>query len=636
MPSMSWSFQFLPLIAPALLMVAAALGFLRSGRRPALVPGLCQAAALAALAVTLVAAGLLAWQGSGTSALLGIAGLGLSIRLDVVSATMLVLVAFVGWVVLRYSASYLDGEARQGAFLGWMAATLAAVLLLVQAGNLLHFVVAWIVTSLCLHRLLLFYPDRVQAIRAARKKFLVARISDAALIGAASLLFIGYGSADIATILDAARSGGVAHRAFLAAGLIALAAILKSAQFPIHGWLTEVMETPTPVSALLHAGVINAGGFLLIRFADVMLLSPGVLAVLVMIGGITALLGGLAMLAQPAVKTSLAWSTIAQMGFMIMQCGLALFPLALLHIVAHSLYKAHAFLGSGTAVELVAAIRRPGPIAIPDGRAVTRAFLLALAIYAAIGFAFGFEGKSPQAIALGAILIFGVAYLIAQGLADAAPRVLTRRTVFYSLAVSISYFVLHKGAEWLTNGVLPAVPATQPLQWALLALTVFSFGVVAVAQAMFPLWAYHPAAAGLRVHLSQGLYANAVVDRLLGNWISDRAARRSPAKCRPSGLKRSSNHPGSQPARGRPLQPPGRSRRSGRSPHRSPSIRFSARRRKRWPTSRPGLAASAVFRSRCRAAGTGIASRPARSATAICSLRWRLQHIGASPPISMH
>jgi NAD(P)H-quinone oxidoreductase subunit 5 len=108
------------------------------------------------------------------------------------------------------------------------------------------------------------------------------------------------------------------------------------------------METPTPVSALLHAGVINGGGFLLIRFADVMLLAPGVLAVLAMLGGFTALFGGLAMLSQSAVKNSLAWSTIAQMGFMIMQCGLALFPLALLHIVAHSLYKAHAFLASGT------------------------------------------------------------------------------------------------------------------------------------------------------------------------------------------------------------------------------------------------------------------------------------------------
>src|SRR4029079_1350631 len=96
--------------------------------------------------------------------------------------------------------------------------------------------------------------------------------------------------------------GGACQARELAAGaLLALAAILKSAQFPTHGWLTEVMETPTPVSALLHAGVIHDRGFLLIRFADVMLLAPGVLAVLVMIGGFTALFGSLVMLTQPAV-----------------------------------------------------------------------------------------------------------------------------------------------------------------------------------------------------------------------------------------------------------------------------------------------------------------------------------------------
>jgi NAD(P)H-quinone oxidoreductase subunit 5 len=224
------------------------------------------------------------------------------------------------------------------------------------------------------------------------------------------------------------------------------------------------------------------------------------------------------MLAQPAVKTSLAWSTIAQMGFMIMQCGLALFPLALLHIVAHSLYKAHAFLASGTAVENVAALRRPGPIAIPDGWAVARAFALAIAIYTAIALAFGITAKSPQAIALGAILVFGVAYLLAQGLADAAPRALTRRTAIYAVAASVSYFALHRLAEWMTAGALPPAPAPGPLEWTLLALSVLSFGMVAIAQSMFPLWAYHPAAAGLRVHLSNGLYANAVFDRLVGNW----------------------------------------------------------------------------------------------------------------------
>jgi NAD(P)H-quinone oxidoreductase subunit 5 len=353
-------------------------------------------------------------------------------------------------------------------------------------------------------------------------------VSDIAVVGAALLLAYGYGTSDIATILAAASAGDAPPGTLWAAALLAVAAALKSAQFPSQGWLIEVMETPTPVSALLHAGVINAGGFLLIRFADVMLLAPGILALLVIVGGFSALIGGLAMLAQPSVKTSLAWSTVAQMGFMTMQCGLALFPLALLHIVAHSLYKAHAFLAAGTAVENVVAVRRPGPIAIPDAWAVTRAFTLALGIYfaifAAMGLAFGFGSESPQKVALGAILIFGVAYLIAQGLADSAPRRLTRRTVLYSIAASISYFVLHRCAEWLAAGTLPHVPTPGPLEWALLVLTVVSFGAVAVAQAMFPLWAYHPAAAGLRVHLANGLYANAVFDRLIGNWSARRTA----------------------------------------------------------------------------------------------------------------
>ena len=147
-----------------------------------------------------------------------------------------------------------------------------------------------------------------------------------------------------------------------------------------------------------------------------------------------------------------------------------------------------------------------------------RAFVLALVSYAAIGTAFGLAGKSPQAVALGAILVFGVAYLLAQGLADTAPRALTRRMALYAIAATIGYFALHTAAEWMTIGVLPLTPEPGPLEWAILILAVLSFGVAAVAQALFPLWAAHPAATGLRTHLSNGLYANALFDRLIGNW----------------------------------------------------------------------------------------------------------------------
>ena len=510
--------DLLPLLAPAVLFLSAAVGFLSHSRRPRNLLLLAEASTLVGIFVAVISAVLLVLHGSADSRLIGLGGIGLSIRLDAVSVVMFLLVSFIGWVVVKYAATYLDGEARQGAFTGWLCMTLASVLLLVLSGNLVQLVLAWVATSLFLHRLLLFYPERIGARRAAAKKFVSARLGDVALICAAVLLSFAYGTTDIAAILNAAHAGNGGGLAITGAGFLAAAALLKSAQFPMHGWLTEVMETPTPVSALLHAGVINAGGFLLIRFADVMLLAPGVLAVLVMIGGFTALFGGLVMLTQPAVKTSLAWSTVAQMGFMILECGLGLFPLALLHIVAHSLYKAHSFLASGGAVDLIAANRRPGPVATPKASAVGRAFLLALVVYAVVGFAFGLQYKSPQIITLGAILIFGVAYMLAQGLADAAPRALTQRTIVYAVATSVSYFGLQVFAVWLTSGVLPAAPTPGPLQWALMVLAVISFGLVAVVQAMFPLWAYHPAAAGLRVHLSNGFYANAVFDRLLRGW----------------------------------------------------------------------------------------------------------------------
>lgn len=514
----------LMLLAPGLLALAAAAGFASRGRRPRGALVFAEAMALGAAAVSAASLALLLAEGSASATLLAAAGVELSLRLDAVSVAMLMLVSFVGWVVVRYARVYLDGEVRQGPFMGWLCAALASVMVLVTSGDLILLCAGWIATGVCLGRLLLFYGERIAAQRAARKKFLIARIGDIALVSGAGLLIIAYGGADIHTILEAARAGQGGAAALAAAGFLALAAILKSAQFPAHGWLTEVMEAPTPVSALLHAGVINAGGFILIRFADVMLLAPAVLAMLVMVGGFTALFASLVMLTQPSVKTSLAWSTIAQMGFMILQCGLALFPLALLHILAHSLYKAHAFLASGGAVEQIAANRRPGPVAIPDARAVGRAFLSALAIYLVVGLAFGLQSKAPQALALGAILIFGVAYMIAQGLADAAPRALTRRTAVYALATSVSYFALQSLAAWLTSSVLPAAPAPGPLEWALIILSLVSFGAVAVVQAMFPLWAHHPAAQGLRVHLSNGFYANAALDRLIRGWSVSRSS----------------------------------------------------------------------------------------------------------------
>lgn len=509
---------FLPLIAPLVLLAVAGALTLRPAERGHWMLRLPEWGALLALGLGGVSAFGFAVHGATTSPLIGVATVGLSARVDVVSLAMFLTVGVVGWVVLRYSRVALDGETRQSAFMAGMAVTLACVMLLVTAGNLVQLVLAWVAVGVGLHRLLLFYPNRPRAQRAAKKKTVSGLIGSAALVGAAGLLIWGYGTADIASITQAARDGEVPPLVWLAALLLAVAAVHKSALIPTHGWLTEVMEAPTPVSALLHAGVVNAGGFLLIRFADVLLSAPGILALLALIGGFSALIGAAVALTQPAVKTALAWSTCGQMGFMVLQCGLALFPLALLHIVAHSLYKAHAFLASGGAVEQVASIRRPGPVAVPDLSAVARAFGLAIAIYLGVGLIFGLWEKPAQAVALGAIMIFGVAYLIAQGLADLAPWPLTWRTVLMSGAATMAYFALQTGATALSAGALPVPPAPDGLIWAVITLAVVSFGFAAVAQATFPLWAGHPAAAGLRVHLMNGLYLNALTDRMTGHW----------------------------------------------------------------------------------------------------------------------
>jgi NAD(P)H-quinone oxidoreductase subunit 5 len=503
-------------VAPLVLLLAAGFAAARPGPRPAAVPILAEVAALAALA--LAAAGALGLIAHGPATLMaGSGGARIGLRLDAVSITMALLVAFVGWIVVRYCRRYLDGEAREGTFHALMLATLAAVLLLVQAGSLLVLAPAFVAVGLGLWRLLLFYPERAEARRAATKFALVWGAGDAAVILAAVLLLSIYGTGDLAAISAAARAG-LTPATQAAVALLVLAAVLKTASFPLHGWLTEVMEAPTPVSALLHAGIVNAGGFLLIRLAEVIQASPGAMAALVMIGGFTALFGAMVMLTQSAVKTALAWSTVAQMGFMLLQCGLGLWALALLHIVAHSLYKAHAFLSSGGAVKAVADVRRPGPVAVPGMGAVARAFLIAVALYAtaAAGFTAVAGEKSAQALALGMILVFGVGYLVAQGLADAAPSALTRRTAAASAAATVAYFAFHQIAGALWGGALPEAPVAGALEWALIVLALFSFALVAVAQALFPLWAHHPAAAGFRVHLANGLYLNALLDRMIG------------------------------------------------------------------------------------------------------------------------
>ncbi len=509
----------LTMLAPLALLPGIFLAIIRPGKRPGSLPVWSESSAFAAFALAVT--GLLQ-TALGTTAGVAVfaAPFTLGLRADLVAASIAALVGFIGWIVMRYSRTYLDGEEREGAFHGLMLTTLAAVLVFAQAGTIPTLILATMAVGLTLKRLLLFYPDRPEAQRAATKFAAVWHTGDAMLVIAAGLLFARFGTLDVAALPAAATATGLGLAGTLGVAAIVVAAALKTAAFPLHGWLTEVMEAPTPVSALLHAGIINSGGVLLITAAPLVQQSTGAMAALVMIGGLTALFGAAVMLTQSAIKTALAWSTVSQMGFMLLQCGLGLWTLALLHIIAHSLYKAHAFLSSGTAVTEVSNIRRPGPVAVPSVPAVLKSFALALAIFAAIAtaFTFAFGPKTPQALALGAILIFGVAYLVAQGLADRAPVALTKRTAASALAAAIGYFSFQTLAQSIWGPLLPAAPQPTDLEWAMLVIAVASFGLVAFAQALFPLWAHHPATAGLRVHLANGLYLNALLDRAIGGF----------------------------------------------------------------------------------------------------------------------
>ena len=517
---MTASLSLLVLNVPLALAAVAVLAIADPGRRPALVLLASRVATLGALAAAVIVAVATTIYGPVASPTVGVSDIGLSVRLDAVSATMFLVVSLVGALVVQFSRNYLDGDGRHGAFLGGLCLTLAAVTVLVLAGNLFQLVLGWIATSMALHRLLVFYRDRPAAVTAAYKKFVTARMSDLCLIAAAFVLYASFGSADITAILESARSisdGATVSGAGYAALLIAFAALLKSAQFPTHGWLPEVMETPTPVSALLHAGIINAGGFLVIRFADVMLLSAPSLHVLAIVGGFTALFGAVVMLTQTSVKVSLAWSTVAQMGFMLLQCGLGAFALALLHIVAHSFYKAHAFLSSGSVVESARASWTGDAAQTPSLGLFCGAFVSALALYAGIGWSLGFADlQSAAVLTLGAVLVMGVSLLLAQSMAGQPSLTVIGRSAGAAALVTVLYFSLQEGASAVTASVLPSFQTPGAVDLAIMGLVVLSFGAVTVLQVVGLSQSNHPLWRAARVHVSNGLYANAVFNRFTG------------------------------------------------------------------------------------------------------------------------
>lgn len=297
---------------------------------------------------------------------------------DTAGRTMAVLISLLGWVIVRYSRRYLDGEPGQRGYLPALMLVLTAVAVIVLSSNLAVILLAWAASSLALHKLLTFYPDRPGAMLSAHKKFIVSRLAELCIAGALTLFYLAGHSLSLDRINSLAdmpaHDGWMVQAAML---LVVAAVVLKAAQLPFHGWLIQVMEAPTPVSALLHAGIVNIGGFILIRLAPLLTVSGAARAILLIAGTSTATLAGLAMMTRVDIKTRLAWSTCAQMGFMLLECGLGLFSLAFLHLVAHSLYKAYGFLSAGESVSRMTRARVQACDEYPRGLQVTIRLLAA-------------------------------------------------------------------------------------------------------------------------------------------------------------------------------------------------------------------------------------------------------------------
>lgn len=299
------------------------------------------------------------------------------------------LVQALGTVIGSFSARYLQGEQGQRQYAAALAAVLTAVHLLLLADHWLVLIAAWAAVGLALQRLLCFYPERPFARLASYKKSIADRLADGLLIAAAALAWTTVGSGSFSALWAHVAQHGLSTSLQASALCLIVAVILRTALLPVHGWLIQVMEAPTPVSALLHAGVVNLGGFVLVRFAPLLDQAIAARAVLLIVSAGTVLLAGLVMLTRISIKVKLAWSTVAQMGFMLLECAAGLYLFAALHLIGHSLYKAHAFLSASSVVRQtrLAALHSP---ALPSAASVI------LAPVASIALVLGLHSLSPH------------------------------------------------------------------------------------------------------------------------------------------------------------------------------------------------------------------------------------------------
>lgn len=272
---------------------------------------------------------------------------------DPLSTLMAAVISGISLVVHAYSVRYMVEEPGYSRFFVLLDLMTGTLLVMVAAGDLITLLAAWHMIGVLLYFLLGHDGRSRAAHRYASWTLITYRLGDLPLVLAAGLLYHAYGTWSLPKIFAAIGADPQAHVVLgmplpeVVAALVALAAFARSAQFLLHTWLPYTMSGPTPVSALMHAGIVNAGGFLINRFAPVFVHTSDVLPGVFIVGLITALIGSSLMLTQNDIKKSLGYSTMGQMGFMIMECGVGAFALAIFHLISHGLFKGTLFLGAG-------------------------------------------------------------------------------------------------------------------------------------------------------------------------------------------------------------------------------------------------------------------------------------------------
>jgi len=278
------------------------------------------------------------------------------ILVDPLAVTMMLVVSGVGGLIVWYSMGYMAGADEERRFFAYMSLFVFSMLLLVEAGNLLILLVGWGLVGLASYLLIGFDHHRAAAIAAAKKAFVMNAIGDATMALALFLLISRLGTLDFAPVFEAAESGALSDTVVTLAALGLLGgAVAKSAQAPLHTWLPDAMEGPTPVSALIHAAtMVTAGVYLIARTAPVFEAAPEVQHLAAALGLVTLLLAGAVALVQQDIKRVIAYSTMSQIGYMFVGVGVGAYGFAMFHLVTHAFFKALLFLTAGLVIHHLA------------------------------------------------------------------------------------------------------------------------------------------------------------------------------------------------------------------------------------------------------------------------------------------